>query len=77
MTVYSRDSLFDLNGSNKVNVASVNNNNQQLQSVLQTQLGSQRAQQIIQAFAGGNRTNSSLLQFYVRSGMTTDFTPYF
>jgi type II secretory pathway component PulK len=80
LTVYSHDSTNAIDGSKKINVAQVNNN-QQLNTLLQTQLGADRAQTIMRVFNGGNRpgqtqpTNSSLLQFYVRAqaaGMTAD-----
>lgn len=70
LTVYSHDSTNAPDGTAKINVASVGNNNQQLNTLLQNQLGSDRAAAITRAFSRPGQpaqTNSSLLQFYLNA----------
>lgn len=72
VTLYSRDSQIGANGTNKVNVAA-NNARQQVLLILQQQLGTDRGNQVNQALNPGNqRAVGSLIEFYLRSGMTLE-----
>jgi type II secretory pathway component PulK len=78
VTVYSRQPNFHADGSMLTNVNDRVNNHAMLRSLLQTDLGSSRATQIMNqlGFAGGGRTNNpptynNLLQLYLASGMTS------
>lgn len=81
LTVYTRESMLGSNGSNKVNVASTNA--PQLEAVLAQHLSADRAREIAGRFSGGPggggggggggaQPMQSLLDFYLRSGMTED-----
>jgi len=68
VTVYTREPNFHADGSSLTNV----NNRAELQALLQTDLGSSRAAQITNRI--GAQTFTSLLQFYLSSGMnSTEF----
>jgi type II secretory pathway component PulK len=74
LTVYSRDSKIGENGTNKVNVAD-NNARQQIRSLLEQQLGTDRGDEVSRALnpPGGNQPAvGSLIEFYLRSAMTSD-----
>jgi DNA uptake protein ComE-like DNA-binding protein len=78
VTVYSRQPNFHSDGSMLTNVNDRVNNHATLRTLLQTDLGSSRATQIMNrlGFAGGGRTNNpptynNLLQLYLVSGMTS------
>lgn len=84
VTVYSRESNTTTNGTQRVNVTG-NNAVQQMATVLQDALGADRANQVLRQLGGngGGRGNQpgggtttttfrSVLEVYIRSGMTTD-----
>lgn len=72
LTVYSKDSARRSDGSQKINVADTNAR-QQLRTYLEQQLSADRANQIIRAIGQpGQPAVRSLLEFYLRSGMTSD-----
>jgi hypothetical protein len=75
-TIYSREPNFHSDGTMLTNIA---NDQGALQTVLQTDLGSSRAQQIMaqisSSFRGATPNFASLLQLYVNSGMnSTEFS---
>jgi len=72
LTVYSREPNFHSDGTMRTNV----NNLAQLQMLLQERFGQARANQIMAQFGSGGRVPAvgsfrSLLEFYIRSGMTS------
>jgi type II secretory pathway component PulK len=69
LTVYSREPNKQSDGTPRVNIN--NDENGQLGQVLGEKLSSERAQQI-QAQAGSGNNFRSVLEFYLRSGMTPD-----
>ena len=76
VTVHSRQPNTRTNGDPKVNVADVD---VPALARLMTEVGisTERVPQVLQRFAtnappGGNNTNGSVLQFYVRSGLTAE-----
>ncbi|MGA2029060.1 MAG: hypothetical protein ABSG87_03195 [Verrucomicrobiota bacterium] len=69
VTVYTREPNFHTDGSSLTNV----NNRAELQALLQTDLGSSRAAQITNRIK--NQTFTSLLQFYLSSGMNSTELP--
>lgn len=85
VTVYSRESNTTTNGTQRVNVTG-NNAVQQMASVLQEALGADRANQVLRQLGGntgGGRGNPpggggttttfrSVLEVFIRSGMTTE-----
>lgn len=82
LTVYSHEPASDTNGAARLNVAA-GNFLQQLASLLNTKLGSDRANQVLRRFGGGPGPGggggggggaglTSVLQFYYRSGLSAD-----
>jgi len=67
VTVYSREPNVQSDGSKRINVS----DSQALARVLQQQLGTQRANQILGRGRGGT-TYNSVLEFYIASGMSAD-----
>jgi DNA uptake protein ComE-like DNA-binding protein len=83
VTVYSKEPNTHPDGSALINVRTISGTNQQeLQSLLETNLTSDRAAAVMRQLTGGNggpggnngggTTFRSPLQFYLRSGMTAD-----
>jgi type II secretory pathway component PulK len=73
LTVYSRDSMIGPNGTNKINVANLTQNRQQIRSLLEQELGTDKGGEIFQAISRqGQPAIRSLLQFYIQSGMTLE-----
>lgn len=71
LTAYSRIPNTTTNGTARVNITQ-NGFVQQLRTVLQTVLSTDRATQILRNFNGPNVTVRSLPEFYTRSRMTLD-----
>jgi DNA uptake protein ComE-like DNA-binding protein len=69
VTVYSREPNTQIDGTPRVNIAV--RGQPGLRTVLQNALGTDRATQIVQQI-GRNATFTSVLQFYISSGMTAD-----
>jgi DNA uptake protein ComE-like DNA-binding protein len=69
VTVYSREPNTQIDGTPRVNINA--RGQAGLQTALQTALGADRASQIMQQI-GRNATFTSVLQFYISSGMTAD-----
>jgi DNA uptake protein ComE-like DNA-binding protein len=69
VTVYSREPNTQIDGTPRVNISA--RGQAGLRTALQTALGADRATQIVQQI-GGNATFTSVLQFYISSGMTAD-----
>ncbi|MCX8036637.1 MAG: type II secretion system protein GspK [Candidatus Sumerlaeia bacterium] len=70
LTIWSREPNTREDGSARINIRS--NQSQQLQQYLQETLGQDRANAILGA-VGQNRTNiRSVLEFYIRGGVTAD-----
>lgn len=67
VTVYSRESNLRTNGEARV---TVNGTGNQLRSVLETALGQQRAAQVLSRLTGGGGQMRSMVEVYLRSGMT-------
>jgi DNA uptake protein ComE-like DNA-binding protein len=67
LTIFSREPNTGADGSQRINVGSTNQT--QLASLLQENFGADRANQILRQ-VGTSATNTSVLQFYMRSGMT-------
>jgi DNA uptake protein ComE-like DNA-binding protein len=76
VTVYSREPNVQADGSARVNISSISSSGaSSLRTVLQNALNAQRANQILQQAgigAGPGATFGSVLEFYIRSGMTAD-----
>ncbi len=72
VTVYSREPNTQADGSARINLNA--DDNRELESLLSQTLGESRAQQILQALQGGpgQVRYGSVLDFYARSGMTSD-----
>jgi DNA uptake protein ComE-like DNA-binding protein len=72
VTVYSREPNTRADGSARINLNA--DDNRELESLLSQTLGESRAQQILQALRGGpgQVRFGSELDFYARSGMTSD-----
>ena len=69
VTVYSREPNTQIDGTPRINI---NTRGQAgLRTVLQNALGADRGSQVLQQ-AGRNTTYTSVLQFYISSGMTAD-----
>ncbi|MCP5528436.1 MAG: general secretion pathway protein GspK [Verrucomicrobiales bacterium] len=68
VTVYSREPNTDDEGSARINI---NSGQEELTSLLQETFGDQRAQEITGRLAG-NQNLGSVLEFYIRSGLTAD-----
>lgn len=70
LTLHSRDSALDSTGTNRIDLASATT--QDLTTVFQEHLGTERANQVLRLL--GNVTNgfSSVLELVVRSGLTGD-----
>lgn len=71
VTVASREPLTTTNGTRRINVQ-VAGFPQQLASVLESGFGSSRANAILARFGGPGTRFNSVLEFFVRSGMTLD-----
>lgn len=69
LTVYSSEPNVrsDDSGSKRVDI---NGNGQELRQLLTEQLGQERGEQVAQASGAGRRAFTSVLEFYLRSGMT-------
>jgi len=74
VTVYSKEPNTNPDGTALVNIRSISGTNRtELQSLLETNLTSDRAQTVIrQLTSGGGTTFRSPLQFYIASQMTAD-----
>lgn len=73
VTAYSKQPNTQADGTARINI---NTGRPQLQQLLQQSLGAQRATQVIAALGPVNPPIGSVLEFYVRSGMTADeFAP--
>lgn len=70
VTVWSREPQTDADGNARIDVSS-NNDRQSLQELLTTELGEQRANEVL-ANAGALNQMGSILEFYIRSQMTQD-----
>lgn len=68
LTVYSREPNTDPDGEARVNVTG---NQGELNTLLQETFGDDRAQEIQRSLSGGQQVRS-VLEFYVRSGMTPE-----
>ncbi len=68
VTVYSSEGNTDAEGTERINI---NSGQEELTSVLQEAFGDERAQEITGRLAG-NQDMRSLLEFYIRSGMSED-----
>lgn len=71
LTVWSREPNTRSDGSARINVTNLNQNSSQLVSLLQETFGEDRAREIQQRLTGGQAPRS-VLEFYLRSGMTAD-----
>ncbi|MSU36721.1 MAG: hypothetical protein EXS36_16815 [Pedosphaera sp.] len=71
VTVASREPLTTTNGTRRINVQ-VAGFTQQLATVLNASLGSSRANAVLARFGGPGTRFNSVLEFFVRSGMTVD-----
>lgn len=78
-TAFTKEPLTTTNGTQRVNIRQNPGANQQLRTLIETALGSSRANQILNQFGGGggpggggNVTVNSVLEFYIRSGMSMD-----
>ena len=69
VTVYSKQPNTQSDGTARINI---NTGRPQLQQLLQQSLSAQRAAQIIAQLGPANLPIASVLEFYVRSGMTAD-----
>jgi type II secretory pathway component PulK len=67
-TVYSKEPAMRTNGSPRINVATTNQ--QDLATLLAEKFDTEKANQILAGFSTGGETVGSLLEFYIRSGMT-------
>lgn len=70
VTVHSRDPMLRADGTARITLNG--QGRQQLTSLLQEKFGNQRANQIVGRLGNPNQTPSSLLDFFIRSGMTAD-----
>ncbi|HEQ60454.1 MAG TPA: hypothetical protein ENN74_02475 [Firmicutes bacterium] len=72
VTVYSREPNRQEDGSERININ--NDDDEHLEALLEDTFGNERAQQIRQSVGGaGSRANfGSLLEYYIRSGMTPE-----
>jgi len=68
LTVYSRESNKQSDGTARINVTE--SNNQQLDTLFQEKFGDDRAREIATAVSG--ETVTSVLEYYIRSKMTAD-----
>ncbi|MCW5557242.1 MAG: general secretion pathway protein GspK [Verrucomicrobiae bacterium] len=71
VTVHSQEPTTTTNGTARVNLGQAGFN-QQLASVLETQLGADRSNAILGRLGGPTTTFNSVLEFFSRSGMTVD-----
>ncbi len=70
VTTVTKEPLTTTNGTQRINIRQNAGQNQQLRSVMETALGTSRANQILAAL--GNGTINSVLEFYIRGRMTAD-----
>ncbi len=76
VTVAAKEPLTTTNGTPRINIRQNAGQNAQLRTLLQTALGTARANQVMGQLRGGQGgqpvTINSVLEFYMRSRMTTD-----
>lgn len=70
VTVYSREPNTRADGTPRLNVGGAGQ--AEVQALLQETFGNQRAAQIQQLLGAGGQTFGSLLEYFIRSGMTPD-----
>jgi type II secretory pathway component PulK len=70
VTVYSREPNTTSDGSARINVAGTNQ--QELATLFQEKLGADRANQVLRQVPPGQTPVKSVLEFYLRTGMTTE-----
>lgn len=70
VTVYSKESLLAPDGTQRVSIGA--QGRQQLGALLSEKFGAQRGNQILGALGNPNQAPASVLEFYLRSGMTLD-----
>lgn len=71
VTVHSQEPTTTTNGTARINLGQ-SGFNQQLGTVLEEKLGADRSNEILGRLGGPNTAFNSILEFFVRSGMTVD-----